>query len=193
MGLKDVWNRIADEYAKKKYFGKGLFKEEKQNLPKILKNCKKILDVGCGSGRHLKFIKNLGKEVVGLDFSEEMIKNARKVFDGKLVVADVRNLPFEDKSFDCVVCLGNSFGCLFDEQKALDEMIRVSKKKVVIEIRVGEKEEIYIRKFGEYEYLVKVWNKNSFEKFLLKNNLNFERIEGHKLKNSRFVYYVIKV
>ncbi len=37
----------------------------------------RALDFGCGSGRSTRFLKSLGFHAVGLDISEDMIRNAR--------------------------------------------------------------------------------------------------------------------
>jgi SAM-dependent methyltransferase len=58
-----------------------------------------LLDAGSGSGRHV-----INKQVVGIDFSFEMIKLARKKVSDCLV-ADVRALPFKDKVFDNSICI----------------------------------------------------------------------------------------
>ena len=53
-------------------------------------------------------LAEIGYSVVGVDLSEEMIKNARKKMDARglkvrLEVGDAEALPFEDASFDGVV------------------------------------------------------------------------------------------
>ena len=71
----------------------------------------KILDAGCGIGTH---IKHLGAQFskckfTGIDISNDMIKKATELqeqanqnsFDFK--TADIRQLPFDDKSFDVVI------------------------------------------------------------------------------------------
>jgi len=187
-----IWDRVAEVYAKKRFFGRGLFKEEKNLLPKFLENCKLILDAGCGTGRHLNLLKNFGK-VIGIDYSKKMIKHALKK-SKNLIMADLRTLPFKAKVFDCVVCLGNTLGSLEDDyEKAIKELIRVAKKKVIVEVRVAEKDFKYQRKFEKFSYPVKVWSEESFGNFLRKVGLKkFELVEGHKLKDSKFVYAIFK-
>jgi len=41
-------------------------------------NCKTLLDIGCGTGKHLKFFKELGYSVSGIDLSQDMIDEAKK-------------------------------------------------------------------------------------------------------------------
>ena len=67
---QDVWNSIAGEWNR-------LRKKPMGEVADFLKDKKgKILDLGCGSGRHV--INNPDIKFYGLDFSKEMIKFARE-------------------------------------------------------------------------------------------------------------------
>ena len=72
------------------------------------KSCR-ILDVGCGTGRHAIELVKRGYSVTGVDLSENMLNRAReKAIDTGVQLdfekADARNLPFEDE-FDLVIML----------------------------------------------------------------------------------------
>ena len=78
----------------------------------------KILDVGCGTGRHAINLATKGyKNITGIDLSPSMIKAARGVAKEKNVsidfrVCDARELPFENE-FDAALCLcEGAFGLL---------------------------------------------------------------------------------
>jgi ubiquinone/menaquinone biosynthesis C-methylase UbiE len=65
---------------------------------------KKILDVGCGPGIFTARYAAVGADVVGIDFSEQMIKIAKDQFPRiDFQVADAERLPFDDQSFDFVI------------------------------------------------------------------------------------------
>ena len=77
----------------------------------------KILDVGCGSGRHTCAASRLGDIfAIGSDIKFDEVKETRKrlLFEKKLgvqngsrwaaFVADITALPFKDKAFDLVIC-----------------------------------------------------------------------------------------
>lgn len=78
----------------------------------------RVLDAGCGPGRHSLALAALGVEVVGVDLSEDFIALARAAADERGLdnvtfdVHDIRSLPF-DTEFDAVVCLcQGGFGLL---------------------------------------------------------------------------------
>ncbi len=67
----------------------------------------RVLDVGCGKAHLLyEFTQAVpGIEVAGIDISEYGIENAKEEVRPFLEVADARELPFEDNSFDFVFSL----------------------------------------------------------------------------------------
>jgi SAM-dependent methyltransferase len=89
----------------------------------------RVLDAGCGPGRHALAFARRDVDVVGVDLSPHFIELARASADSlgvgrrvRFEVADVRTLPF-DSEFDAVICLcQGGFGLLGggpDEGEAL--------------------------------------------------------------------------
>lgn len=104
----------------------------------------KILDVGCGKGFMLYDFMQLipGITVAGVDISEYAIENAKEEVKPFLKVADARDLPFEDKSFDLVISITTVHnldreGC----KRALQEIERVSRKDKFITVDAYRNEE----------------------------------------------------
>lgn len=65
---------------------------------------KSLLDVGCGTGSHLVFLKEKYK-VAGIDLSNEMLAIARRKLRGvKLVHEDMRNFKLH-QTFDAITCM----------------------------------------------------------------------------------------
>jgi 2-polyprenyl-3-methyl-5-hydroxy-6-metoxy-1,4-benzoquinol methylase len=69
----------------------------------------KILDVGCGTGRHSVELSRRGYHVTGIDLSESQLKRAReKAESNNLAISfqkhDARNLPFENE-FDVAIMI----------------------------------------------------------------------------------------
>lgn len=62
---------------------------------------RRVLDAGCGAGRFLPILANLGCDVDGVDLSPELIRNARDRHPSFATrVATLTALPFADGSFD---------------------------------------------------------------------------------------------
>ena len=87
------------------------------------------LDVACGAGRHLRFLKNQ-QWTVGLDLSASLLRIARRAnADAQLVRADMRSLPFRSGTFALVVNLFTSFGYFSDDaqhRRVIEEIARVT-------------------------------------------------------------------
>jgi len=108
---------------------------------KNLSKTGKILEVGCGYGRLLKILSEKAEEVIGVDFSKQLLEKAKENLEGfsnvKLQEMDAQNLLFANNSFNYVVCLDNTFGNMPGiEDKVISEMKRVVKKggKVIISV-----------------------------------------------------------
>lgn len=104
----------------------------------LVKICKisannNVLDVACGTGNTAITAKKTGANVTGVDFTPELLNQAKEeaaladVGQIEWKEANVESLPFNDESFDTVL---SSFGHIFatQPQKAIDEMLRVTKK-----------------------------------------------------------------
>lgn len=69
----------------------------------------RVLDVGCGAGRHARALAAAGARPVGLDLSADLLRRAQGA-GVPLVRADMRRLPVRPRSVDLVVNLFTSFG-----------------------------------------------------------------------------------
>ncbi len=120
------YDLYAEFYDKKFKFLDSFEKDELMRMVGDI-NGKKVLDVGCGTGRLERKLIDAGAEIIGIDVSSEMIKAAKKKFPKvEFVKGDIENLPFEDEAFDLVVC---SFVVvhLKNLDKAFEEIYRVLK------------------------------------------------------------------
>jgi len=89
----------------------------------------RVLDVASGTGETACFLATeLGARVTGVDYSQEMVGRARAkadALDAEVAFerADAGELPFDDASFDAVIC--ECTLCLLDKRRVLREMGRV--------------------------------------------------------------------
>ncbi|MFD4796252.1 methyltransferase domain-containing protein [Streptomyces anulatus] len=83
-----------------------------------------VLDVACGTGLVSRLFAGRVRRLAGVDITPEMAEQARDVLD-ELVIAPAEELPFDDGTFDIVVCRqGIQFMTLPD---AVREMVRVTR------------------------------------------------------------------
>lgn len=105
---------------------------EIQFIKKHFKPNKSILEVGCGYGRLLSILSNHATKVVGIDFSDRMIRFAKERLSCKknveLRLMNAKKIMYSDEAFDYVVCLDNGFGNMPNiELNVLKEMTRTCK------------------------------------------------------------------
>ena len=105
------------------------------NLTKA-KKVESILDVGCGEGFTLNRLKEkgIGKNLEGVEYSKAAIELGHKMYpDIKIKQGNIYKLPYKDNTFDLVLCT-EVLEHLDDPQKGLKELVRVSKKYLVISV-----------------------------------------------------------
>ena len=95
------YDRAAQEYAQRHsdpFSIRAMMQPFIRRLPKG----GLILDAGCGPGRDARVFAEMGYVVIGIDYSQEMLRLARA--EGRLDVRlmDMRDLDFNDESFDGV-------------------------------------------------------------------------------------------
>lgn len=101
---------------------------ETQPLVDLTQNFKgkKILDVGCGTGRHLTLFDRSNK-LCGIDQSPEMLSVAQQANPtATLQVSSAEALPFESNTFDLVYSI-RVLQHIRNQKQAVKEMIRVCK------------------------------------------------------------------
>lgn len=97
---------IGNHYDKKYFIQRDhldlLMAETLANFAKERK-IKRILDVGCGTGRLVKYLNEKGFETIGLDPEKEAIKIAKKLNGSKKIIqASAGKLPVKKNSFGLV-------------------------------------------------------------------------------------------
>jgi len=73
---------------------------------------KSLLDLGCGTGEHARFLASLGFKVLGVDASESMLEKAREAENPEtvsFVLGDMRNIGNSTgEKFGGALCIGNA-------------------------------------------------------------------------------------
>lgn len=88
-------------------------------------NAKRVLDLACGAGRHTAALRKRGFPTLGIDLSVTLLAHPPRVPSAS---ADMRRLPFGDRSFDVVLNFFTSFGYFEREREnfqVLEEIVRV--------------------------------------------------------------------
>lgn len=97
----------------------------------------RVLDLGCGSGRHTIEAARYPGRIVGLDISADDLRAAKFMYDdlkakgdlrghADFIIGDATNLPFKDGAFDKSLCT-ETFEHIPDDRRGIDEFLRVTK------------------------------------------------------------------
>ena len=87
------------------------YKKEYEYIDSLIKKfckleCKSVLDIGCGTGKHLKNFKDSGYNISGVDLSESMISEAKKYLsqEKELLCSSASDFNF-GKKYDVIISL----------------------------------------------------------------------------------------
>ena len=114
-----IYNSLDSPLGQAQYSGYRHTFHGKSAIPIIsLKKINSLIDVGCGHNEFCKHMRKLGVKAVGVDFA---CKNAD-------LIADAKQLPFENKAFDFVTAFDMLEHLKIDEVPiVLTEFARVSR------------------------------------------------------------------
>lgn len=78
---------------------------------------KKVLDLGCGTGRHSCILSKMGYRMTGIDLSEEMLAVARsKCPNVDFKKMSFNKLEFPENFFDAAICMWTTIGYLLSKR-----------------------------------------------------------------------------
>ncbi len=129
---EDLFENYAEGYDKEPFtqgtIGEVDFIEQEINFDKT----KRILDIGCGTGRHAIELAKRGYQVVGVDLSESQLKRAReKAAEAKVKVdfiqKDARGLNYNHE-FDVVIMICEGAFPLMETDEMNCEILRSATK-----------------------------------------------------------------
>jgi ubiquinone/menaquinone biosynthesis C-methylase UbiE len=144
-----------------------------------------ILDAGCGEGFTMNKLleNNLAKKIEGIEYSNESVNFGKKLFPNLAIKqANIYELPYKDNAFDLIMCT-EVLEHLEKPARALEEMLRVSKKYLVISV---PNEPFFmlsnflrgknLSRLGNDIEHINHWNYPSFRKYLIKNGIKIKKI-----------------
>lgn len=141
----NYYEKIGNEYNDIRLDAKN----DRENVIKIIKKYanskhKKILDIGCGTGKYGEMMQENGYKVVGIDKSKTQINQAKQLMEA--YEGDATNLPFEDESFDvCTMIIMLQQLSKKDRIKAFKEVHRVLKTNGILIIKTCSHEDLQYR------------------------------------------------
>lgn len=154
-------------------------------LSSVLDDCRgfTVLDVGCGVGRWILKLGQIGANTIGIDISRKMVIEARRRLrlkgnrKAELIVASATNLPFKESYFD--VCL--SVTCLqhvieeVDLKRSVGELLRVVRNggRLILLEASPSKPQLTCRDFPTAFRATSEWLAS-----LLDKNTRLERLRG---------------
>ena len=107
-------------------------KKEFEAISKIIENNKRVLDVGCGDGTLMEYLKEKQKnDVRGLEPQKKLVQKC--IAKGLPVIegdAEKELVQFPKKSFDYVV-LSQTLQAFFNPEEVLEQLLRIGKKTIV--------------------------------------------------------------
>lgn len=133
--ISNYWNKRSKGFAKlreeeiESSTGERWIKELTRNIQSDTRL--KILDVGTGTGFFSILLSRMGHDVTGVDFSNEMIEEAKKLslklgVGADFYTMDAENLTFPESTFDVVISR-NLTWTLMHPEKAYSQWLRVLK------------------------------------------------------------------
>ncbi|MEE9150380.1 MAG: class I SAM-dependent methyltransferase [Thermoplasmata archaeon] len=124
--MSSFFDTIADIYDETRGLPKQTMKEVIEVMTDVLKDCRKVLEIGIGTGRFAEPLQRKGVEVVGIDISRPMLNKAQLKGLDRLIMGDACSLPFKDSSFDSIISV-HVLHLIENCNKALSEIKRVGK------------------------------------------------------------------
>lgn len=189
--VRKGYNKIAKEYPANRHIFKN--SKELEEFASYLSENAKILDVGCGAGVPVtKFLVECGFDVTGVDFSESMLKLARKnVPKAKFIKKDMTKMDFEDDSFDGLTAFYSVFHVPREKHFSLFKSFhRILKDQGVMMICIGGDE---WEGTAEYFGTEMFWSHYSSEKSLqLVKDAGFQIIwDKHLVRGGEEQYWIL--
>ena len=103
----------------------------------------RVLDIGCGAGRHALHLQERGFDVLGIDISPLAIEVCKLRGLKKAEVMPIDDVRFGVDSFDTILLMGNNFGLLSSFKKAQRLLKRLYKMTSGAALIIASTRDIY--------------------------------------------------
>ena len=107
-------------------------KKEFEVISQIIQNNKRVLDIGCGDGTLMEYLKtNQQNDVRGLEPEKNLVQKC--IAKGLSVIegdAEKELVQFPEKSFDYVI-LSQTLQAFLNPEEVLKQLLRIGKKTIV--------------------------------------------------------------
>jgi len=105
--IKQVYDQVADHFNLTR---KRALPSQLIEFKQYLTNGQQVLDLGCGSGRIIRILKDFEIDCVFTDISEKQLNYARKeelgkIKSAKFIVQDMMDSSFPENKFDAIFCI----------------------------------------------------------------------------------------
>ena len=105
--IKNAYDQVADHFNLTR---KRALPSQLIDFKQYLANGQHVLDLGCGSGRIIRILKDFEIDCIFTDISEKQLNYARKEERGKIknaefIVQDVLDSSFSENKFDVIFCI----------------------------------------------------------------------------------------
>ncbi|MBN2157752.1 MAG: class I SAM-dependent methyltransferase [Spirochaetes bacterium] len=106
------------------------------------------VDLGCGSGRHLKLLGDLGiSNAIGLDPSAKALAMSRRHYPGTLLQGNNKQIPIRDQAADIVIAWGSlHYNSKDDLKEMVDEIHRILKPDGFLFATLRSSRDTYLKK-----------------------------------------------
>ena len=147
-------------YSKDFVYYYDLFKDKNSYINTVNKldslfkknNVKSVLDIGCGTGKIDKLLKDKGYEISGIDNSKEMIEYAQRNYP-KITFKRMEAQTFKlNRKFDAIIALDSVLTYLTkknDFEKAIKNIVNHMKKGSILYFEIGFTEKLIPNNFTD--------------------------------------------
>jgi 2-polyprenyl-3-methyl-5-hydroxy-6-metoxy-1,4-benzoquinol methylase len=180
------WNKIFKKEGK-------VFTKVQEDIPRILRlfkkhKVKRILDLGCGSGRHIIYFAKNGFNVYGIDIADEGLKITNSWSEKEKVKVNLKTgsiykkLPYSRDFFDAVISIQVvHHNRIKNVRKTIREVERVLKPSGLIFITVPKQHKEKFKLIAPRTYVPTVGREKGLVHYLFNKKLLKKEFKNFKI------------